>query len=107
MKYSMNKLMIVMAVAAFTIHAHAQQTVDNGIKMYNYQKYLTAEQILAPLAAADANANYYLGLCYLAEGNVAKATETFSKLPEDPANISGTARVAFTNKDVTKGMQIA
>jgi Tfp pilus assembly protein PilF len=106
MKYSMNRMVMAAAALAVTVHAGAQQTLENGIKMYNYKKYHTAEQILAPLAA-DAKANYYLGLSYLDEGNIAKAQETFSKFPEDPANIAGTARVAFANKDAAKGMQIA
>jgi len=98
--------MIIVLAICFTISANAQDgTVDNGIKMYNYQRYQSALKVLTPLTA-DARANYYLGLTYLATGNTAMANTTFQKYPEDPANISGTARVAFMNKDVAKGMQI-
>ena len=103
----MKKIMIILTALVLTINAGAQSTTDAGIKMYNYGKYQSAETILAPLAAADAVANYYLGLTYLALGDAAKANATFTKYPEDPANISGTARVAFVNKDINKGMQIA
>jgi len=98
--------LIVLAIA-FSINANAQQTLDNGIKMYNYKKWQSAERILEPLAATDPKANYYLGLCYLESGNPSQANTLFLKYPDDPANISGTARVAFANKNVAKGMQIA
>ena len=102
----MKRIMIIVLAICFTISANAQDgTVDNGIKMYNYQRYQSALKVLTPLTA-DARGNYYLGLTYLATGNTAMANTTFQKYPDDPANISGTARVAFINKDVAKGMQI-
>ena len=107
MLYNMKKIMIMLVALAYTISAGAQQPVDNGIKKYNYEMYVSAQNILAPLAATDPLANYYLGLTYLAQGDASKASATFSKYPDDPANISGTARVAFAGKDVAKGMQIA
>jgi tetratricopeptide (TPR) repeat protein len=107
MKYNMSKAMLIVLAIAFSTSASAQQTTENGIKMYNYKKWESAEKILEPLAATDPKANYYLGLCYLESGNPAQANTLFLKYPEDPANISGTARVAFVNKNVAKGMQIA
>ncbi len=107
MKYNMKKIMIVFSALVLTISAGAQSTIDAGIKMYNYGKLQTAQGILAPLSATDPLANYYLGLTYLDQGDAAKANATFLKYPDDPANISGTARVAFANKDVAKGTQIA
>ncbi len=104
--YNSRKVMIMLIAMVFSISAVAQ-SVQDGIKMYNYEKFQSAERILSPLAAADPLANYYLGLCYLQEGNVANASATFSKYPEDIANMSGNARVAFVNKDAGKGMQIA
>jgi len=106
MKYTISKAAVVLIAIAFSFHAGAQD-VATGIKMYFYKKYQSAQKILEPLAAGDARANYYLGLTYLEQGNAAQANTTFGKFPEDPANISGTARVAFTNKDAGKGMQIA
>ena len=98
----------MISALVFTISVSGQQpTVESGIKMYNYGKFQSAQGILAQLSANDALANYYLGLTYLEQGDPSKANATFLKYPDDPANISGTARVAFVNKDVTKGMQIA
>ncbi len=103
--YNSRKIMMMLIAILFSMSAVAQ-SVQDGIKMYNYEKYQSAERILSSLAT-DPLANYYLGLCYLQEGDAAKASATFSKFPEDNANISGMARVAFANKDVNKGMQIA
>ena len=107
MTYKMKNIMMAIAITACSLGATAQETTQDGIKMYNYKKYQSAERILTPLAAKDPIANYYLGLSYLEAGNLAQAGTTFAKFPEDPANISGTARVAFASKDKVKGMQIA
>jgi tetratricopeptide (TPR) repeat protein len=99
---------MILLAAASSVGAFAQDAnLANGIKMYNYKRYQSAQKMLEPLAATDAKANYYLGLDLLETGNAAQANALFVKFPEDPANISGTARVAFANKDVAKGMQIA
>lgn len=99
---------IIVIAAAFMLGLSATaQTLDQGVKMYNYKKYKSAKAVLEPMAATNAQANYYLGLTQLKMGDVAAAQATFAKYPEDFANISGTARVAFANKDVAKGMQIA
>jgi len=104
----MKKISFLFAFLAIMASSYAQNaSVDNGIKMYQYQKYATAQSILSQFAASDARANYYLGLAQLASGDAAKALQTFQKFADDPANISGTARVAFANKEVNKGMSIA
>src|SRR5437016_6100572 len=103
----MRKVIMTIAAALYAAGASAQQTAQDGIKMYSYKKYQTAENILAPLADKDPLANYYLGLSYLDAGNPAQANTIFSKYPEDPANISGMARVAFATKNPTRGMEIA
>jgi len=102
----MRRIVMILAASAITLGAGAQST-NEGIKLYNYNKLKSAQTSLAPLAATDALANYYLGLAYLDAGDAATAATTFAKYPEDPANISGTARVAFVNKDAAKGMAIA
>ncbi len=108
MSYNMKKVMMMFAFAAFGCNAMAQDAaVKNGIKLYNYQKYKSAQSALAPLAEKDPLANYYLGLVYLEMGNIAQASATFAKYPADLANIAGTARVAFANKDVANGNRIA
>ena len=102
----MKKAVVLFAMFGFSIGLQAQ-TLESGIKMYNYNRWQSAQKILLPLAATDARANYYLGLTYLELGDIATASTTFLKFPEDPANNSGLARVAFVQKDPTKGMQIA
>jgi tetratricopeptide (TPR) repeat protein len=103
----MKKAILMVALIAISVSVFAQQTLKDGVKMYNYKRYKTAQQILTPLADKDPQANYYLGLTYLQMGNIAQASATFAKFPEDIANISGTARVAFVSKDPVKGMKIA
>ncbi len=104
---NMKKLIIITAAVAIGFAARAQQpTVESGIKLYNYKNYVSAQRVLLPFSVKDARANYYLGLSYLESGNPAKANVQFQKYPEDPANIAGTARVAFAMKDAAKGNQI-
>jgi hypothetical protein len=108
MKYNMKKVIMVFAFAGIGFGAFAQDAnVKNGIKLYYYKKYKSAQGVLAPLADKDPLANFYLGLTYIEQGNLQQAQATFVKFPEDPANISGTARVAFLNKDVANGNRIA
>jgi len=97
----------MLAFVAFGFAATAQDaSVKNGIKLYNYKKYKSAQGVLAPLADKDPLANYYLGLTYLETGNIDQASAAFAKFPEDLANISGTARVAFAKKDAATGNKI-
>jgi hypothetical protein len=102
----MKKSILILTTVFLSAGAWAQGTLDEGIKMYNYKKYATAQRILSPLAEKDAMANYYLGLTYLGNGELDKAGAIFSKFPEDPANMSGNARVAFAKKDAAKGNQM-
>ncbi len=108
MKYTSNKVIITLLAVVFALSASAQDaSLAGGMKMYYYKKYQSARKILEPLAATDPKANYFLGLTVLESGNIKEANSIFSKFPEDPANISGVARVAFANKNVSNGMQIA
>lgn len=101
----MKKVITLIAAICFAAVLKAQ-SLDEGIKMYRYEKYISAEKILAPLAATDMKANYFLGLAQLEQGKLDAAQATFAKYPEDAANISGTARVAFAKKNPTQAMQI-
>src|SRR6185312_14933136 len=67
----------------------------------------SAEKILTPLAAGNAMANYYLGLSELGLGDINGAKATFAKFPDDAANMSGQAWIAFDQNNPTQGMQIA
>ena len=92
----------VASMLGFAIAAKAQ-TVEEGIKMLNYERYQTAQKILEPLAAGNARANYYLGLAQLGNEKKDAARATFAKFPEDGANIAGLARVDFAEGKTTEG----
>ena len=90
----------LLSIVSFTIFANTSnaQTLPDAIKMYSYQRYQSALKIAEPLAASNAEANYYDGLSELNLGNTAKAATVFAKQPTDVANICGSARVLFTQK---------
>lgn len=96
------KSILVVATLGLVFGAKAQ-SVEEGIKMLNYERYQTAQKILEPLAAGNARANYYLGLAQLGNENKEAARATFSKFPEDAANIAGLARVDFAENKATEG----
>lgn len=102
----MKRFIVTMVAALFVINATAQ-SLEEGIKMYRYERYASAKKALQPLMATDAQANYYYGLAELALGNADAAANTFVKYPEDFANISGTVRVKFAVEGEAAGMQAA
>jgi tetratricopeptide (TPR) repeat protein len=102
MKYSI----VVMAVAALAFNVQAQ-TLEDGIKMYNYERYKSAKKILAPLADKNPLANYYLGLAELQMGKNDAARTIFLKNPDNYANMSGLARVSFAEGNTAQGMDMA
>lgn len=107
MQFINRKSVLALSVAAVLSFGAAAQSLDEGIKMVNYERYTSAEKILQPLAAGNPLANYYLGLALLGEEKTEAARATFAKYPEDPANKAGMARLAFMSKDAAKGMQFA
>ncbi len=47
----MKRIMVMLAFVAFGLTAGAQDaSVKNGIKLYNYKKYKSAQAVLTPLA---------------------------------------------------------
>lgn len=102
----MKQILVTIAAAALTITATAQ-SLEEGIKMYRYERYASAKRILQPLATTDATANYYYGLAELELGNADAAMNAFVKYPMDYANISGTVRVKFAKEGEASGMQAA
>src|SRR5690348_3550953 len=102
----MKKLIVAAAIIFFSIQLNAQ-SIQDGIKMYKFERYESAEKILTPLATGNAMANYYLGLSQLELGKVADAKTTFAKFPEDPANMAGMARVAYAQNNAALGNQLA
>lgn len=102
----MKQFLVTVAAAALALNVSAQ-SLDEGMKMYRYERYETAKKILKPLAANNAQANYYYGLAMLETGDLNEALATFVKYPEDYANIGGTVRVKFAKDGEEAGMQAA
>jgi tetratricopeptide (TPR) repeat protein len=81
------------------------QDMSEAIKMFNYERFESAKKLLSPLAATNAQANYYLGLTELEMGNTQTARDIFAKMPTDAANATGLARVLFTEKKKEEAMK--
>lgn len=102
----MRRIISALVIVLLTGSALNAQTLEQGIKMYNYERYKSAVKELEPLSASNPIANYYLGLTELALGNVDKAQGIFAKYPENYANMSGMARVQFMKGNVVEGMRL-
>jgi tetratricopeptide (TPR) repeat protein len=103
----MKQPIVMMAAAmafSFTVQA---QSLEEGIKLYKYERYESAKKALEPLAASNPTANYYLGLSELALGNTGAAKAIFSKNAENYANASGLIRVTFAEGRTAEGNQTA
>ncbi|HXS35406.1 MAG TPA: tetratricopeptide repeat protein [Flavipsychrobacter sp.] len=101
----MKRTIIILAALALSYTVHAQP-LDEGIKMYKYERYQTAERILSAFNASNPLANYYYGLSQIGLGDLNGAKTTFTKYPEDMANQAGLARVAFLQNNVLQGNQL-
>src|SRR5689334_13537483 len=102
----MKQPIVIIAAMALGFSAQAQ-SLDEGIKLVKYERYESARKVLAPMAGGNAAANYYLGLADLGLEDVTAAKADFAKFPQDPANMAGMARVAYTEKNVAEGNRIA
>jgi tetratricopeptide (TPR) repeat protein len=80
------------------------QGVDEGIKLYKYERFESARKILEPLAASNPLANYYLGLAEIALENTGTAKTIFQRYPDDVANATGIARVMFLENKAPEAM---
>lgn len=100
---NMKQPIVIMAAMSLAIGVRAQ-SVDEGIKMYNYERYQSAKKILGPLAGTNPLANYYLGLSELQMGNKDVAKAIFMKQPDNNPNASGLARVSFIEGNANDGM---
>jgi tetratricopeptide (TPR) repeat protein len=104
----MNTKQSIVIVAAMTLSMGVNaQTLQDGVKMYKYERYESAKKILAPMAAGNPEANYYLGLSEIGLENNEAARTIFNKYPEDAANMAGLARVAYETKNVAEGNRLA
>ncbi len=99
------KISLVLSILMGAFSASAQ-TLADGIKMLQYERFESAKKILTPLATTSEDANYYLGLTELTLGNTKEASAIFAKYPESKANISGMARVLFADKNKTEAMAL-
>ena len=102
----MKKPIVIMAAVAATFTVKAQ-TLEEGIKMYNYERYESAKKQLAPLAGSNPIAYYYIGLAELKQGHVDAAAGIFAKYPDNYANQAGAAMVAFAQGKSAEGTQLA
>ncbi len=96
----------VLALSVGTVTAQAQNSMQEGVKMLQYERYESARRMLTPLAT-DARANYYLGLAELGDENYEAARAAFAKYPDDAANIAGMAQLAFAQGDKATGTRLA
>lgn len=96
------KTILATLAISFTMATQAQ-SIEEGVKMLNYERYVTAQKILEPLAKDNARANYYLGLAQLGDEKTEQARATFMKYPDDAANIAGMARVLFAEGKSVEG----
>lgn len=104
----MNKNKTILIAAALTLSLGVQaQTIEEGIKMLNYERYESAQKILEPLAAGNPRANYYLGLALIGNEKKDQAKAVFAKFPEDPANMSGSALISYLEGNAVQGQQQA
>lgn len=100
------KSVVIIAAAAMAFNAQGQ-SLEEGIKLYHYERYESAKKELSPLAESNPTANYYLGLAELNLGNTAAAKTIFDKYPDNYANMGGKARVAFAEGNANMGTQLA
>lgn len=101
MRIEFKKQILASAFIGLALSTNAQ-SLEEGIKMLQYERYSSAEKIFAPLAAGNARANYYLGLAQLGNENIEAAKATFAKHPDDAANIAGMARVLYAEDKTTE-----
>lgn len=95
------KISILLLAVFITFGAIAQEKKD-GIQFYRYNKFQSAIKVLEPLADKDVTANYYLGLSYLAQDDLAKAREIFQRNASNYANMAGIARVLFKENKIVE-----
>lgn len=89
----MKNVISVITVTALSVQLYAQ-SVDEGVKMYKYERYETAKNILSSHADKNDKANYYLGLSYIGLGQLDEAEKVFNK-KDHYYNDAGKARILY------------
>ena len=108
MKPSPFKKALLLAALGLSLSLPAgAQSLEEGMKMVQYERYESAKRMLEPLAATNAKAAYYLGLSQLKSGMPDAAQATFAKYPDDAANIAGSAQVAYSKGNKAEGDRLA
>ena len=108
MKPSPFKKALLLAALGLSLSLPAgAQSLEEGLKMVQYERYESAKRMLTPLAATDAKAAYYLGLSQLKSDMPDAAQATFAKYPDDAANIAGMAQVAYAKGNKAEGDRLA
>lgn len=89
----MKNVVTIMAATAVSFQMYAQ-SVDEGVKMYQYERYETAKTILSSFANKDPLANYYYGLSLIELGELEQAQKVFAK-DDSYMNLAGRARILY------------
>ena len=101
-------ILAIIAVLCFILPNASAQTMDKGLHLIDMDQYHNAAVFFKDLtkqAPTNADAWYYLGLCYSEIGNADSALIAFNAGsladPKNPANLSGQAMVQhLKNNDV-------
>ncbi len=108
MKPSPFKKALLLAALGISLSLPAgAQSLEEGMKMVQYERYESAKKQLEPIAATNAKAAYYLGLAQLGMEMPDAAQATFAKHPDDAANIAGMAQVAYAKGNKEEGARLA
>lgn len=89
----MKNIITIIAATAVSMQMYAQN-VDEGVKMYQYERYETAKNILSSFADKDQVANYYYGLSLIELGELDAAQNVFNK-SDNYYNQAGKARILY------------
>lgn len=82
------------------------QSLEDGKQLLVYERYVSAEAMLKPLAANNPEANYQYGLALLGLERTAEAKQVFAKHADDYMNIAGMARVLYAEGKNTEAFQL-
>lgn len=98
----MKKALLIAGVLSIVGEGIWAQSLDKGIKFYNYERYESAMKELSSLKSSKPEANYYYGLAQLGLEDLEGAKTTFSVDPNDFYNQAGMARYYLIKGQKTK-----
>jgi len=101
----LKKVFKVIASVSFVSSFATAQSVEQGIRLIEIEKFSSAKRELSAVLAktpTEANANFYLGKIYLKENKLDSAAMQFEKgivsAPKNPLNFVGKGTIAWINK---------